>query len=315
MKAIQLILVFLIFFQFSLAQTIITGAITDGSGKPVQGVSIKNRSQKGVNTISFADGTFTIPANLKDTIEVSLIGFNPSIFIVNSLDNPNKIKLAENLLEDVIVVASSSRSSWVGATLFYNLDGSNLDNVVGAGKVKLNTVKNLNGPFRLNVIGNISKFSSATNTEKISSDILEISQSTQGLSAGLEPIYLIVNNPQDKIYFNAYGNLLYKLNNFQKVNNSDKDIALSQGRFTLGLEFDGIEFSDGGGLLHFGIEGSLTSFSKDKYNQIFNQQKSSLYTLEMTFIMPLFGKLGLMLNHTITQGIKPVSAVGMVIKN
>jgi hypothetical protein len=210
--------------------------------------------------------------------------------------------------------ALSTESSWIGAQLFYNFDGSNLDNVVGAAKVKLNTAKYSTTRFKLNIIGNIAKFSSALDKEKLSTDLREISQSEQGLIVGFEPIYkLLKNSPATKL--NLYGNLAYKINNFQNVNEDNESGSLSQARFLAGIEFEGLQFEDGNGMVYFSLELGGSFFDKNQYKKIFNEEKSSLKFIESTFIMPISGKFGLMLKYTITQYSTPAFGSGIVIKN
>ena len=221
----------------------------------------------------------------------------------------------EKMVVAPVGIQQNSASTWIGSQLFYNLDGSTLDNVVGAAKIKINTVKRLeNSNFNLNVIGNISKFSGAVDRENIDRDLREISQSEQGLAIGLEPLYKIID--LNEIKLQAYGGLMYKLNHFQNINAEGDDVGLSQGRFSLGLQIEALQFSDGGGLLHLSIEGGSSIFvDQDKYAQVFNENRSSLAFVESTFILPLFGQFGLLAKYVITEDIKPVFGAGIIIKN
>lgn len=210
----------------------------------------------------------------------------------------------------------TSESSWIGAQLFYNFDGTNLDNVVGAAKVKLNTAKNTRARFKLNIIGNIAKFSSALDKENLSTDLRELSQSEQGFIVGFEPIFTLIKKTEGtKAKLNLYGNLAYKVNNFQNINEEKENGTLSQARFLAGVEFEGVEFSDGNGTLYASIEAGGNFFDSNQYVKIFNEKKSSLLFVESTFIMPISGKFGLMFKYTITQYSTPAFGSGIIIKN
>lgn len=315
MRNFAVLMIFVIVSSICHAQNNVTGIVTDINGNGLPGARIKNSSRSELVTKGDATGHFKIQAETGDRLVVELIGFSSRQILITAEKKEYVIVLVELDLssESVVVTAISSRSLWTGATLFYNLDGSDLDNVVGAGKVLLNTARRATGKFRLNIIGNISKFSSAADTKNPSSDILEISQSSQGLSAGFEPLYMIVNNSSTRNYLNLYSNLMYKLNNFQKINNTEENIALSQGRFTVGLEWEGVEFSDGGNLIHVGIEGTKSIFSASGYEKVFNKNIKSLSSAEVTVIVPLFSNLGLLVNYTMTKGIKPVFGAGIIL--
>src|SRR5690606_17296478 len=71
-------------------------------------------------------------------------------------------------------------SGWTGATLIQNFDGNGAESIVGGGFVRINTAPNLNGSFRLNVVGNLASISKALNTEDLSSNLVRIGQSAQG---------------------------------------------------------------------------------------------------------------------------------------
>src|SRR5215510_10648850 len=63
-------------FQQLKAQNIVTGEVTDSSGKPLQGVSVQvKNSTKGTTTND--QGTYSINALSTDVLVFSYVGFNP----------------------------------------------------------------------------------------------------------------------------------------------------------------------------------------------------------------------------------------------
>lgn len=214
---------------------------------------------------------------------------------------------------DNIYILSNSRSTWIGAQLFYNFDGSNLDNTVGAATIKLNTASNISKKhFELNVVGNIAKLSSAVDKDNLSRDLREISQSAQGLNIGLEPIFKIIDTTGCK--FDIYGNIGYKINSFQDVNDDGDDVGLSQGRFMVGAQIEFLKFDDDS-MLHLSVEGGASVFDKNEYAKVFGKPKSSLLFLETMVILPIGKKFGFLTKYTLTQYGTPVFGAGLVVRN
>jgi len=91
------------------AQTrVITGKITDPSGRPVPGASISVKGIKG-GSVTDADGafSFSVPATAK-TITVSAIGFAPQTTNIDNGTINLKLALANNGLQEVVVVGYQS---------------------------------------------------------------------------------------------------------------------------------------------------------------------------------------------------------------
>jgi len=96
---------------------IIGKIVSSKDGKPIEGVSIKVKGQKG-GTTTKADGTFTLDVSDNATLEISAIGYLTTTSKVNS-SGVLSITLQEAALdlEDVVVVAygTQKRSSFTGA--------------------------------------------------------------------------------------------------------------------------------------------------------------------------------------------------------
>jgi TonB-linked SusC/RagA family outer membrane protein len=95
--------------QGQTAKIQVSGKIVDENNKPIEGVTISIKSEKG-NAISKADGTFTIMAEAKSTLIITAIGYAASEVAVNG-KNSVEIRLMQNTssLEDVVVVGYGSR--------------------------------------------------------------------------------------------------------------------------------------------------------------------------------------------------------------
>lgn len=323
MKTI-LVVVFLLssLIGFSQLKTY-SGSILEMTKKePIPGATIlvySDSNQLKLNTMTDLNGLFSIPAQPGDKLIINFIGFNSQSLVIGE-KTPENITIflgQDESIQEVVVTAfaSSSASSWIGATLAYNIDGQDSENIIGSSKVKLNTSKRFTGHFRLNVIGNIAKFSGNIDTTAFRKDIREIVQSSQGLSIGLEPLYIIKEDFVNDLHIRSWVTLNYKVNQFKGVGleSTSKNVTLSQFRLTTGAEIEAIEFQDGGRLIHFGFEGAISTFSSDKYFQVFNEDRSTLFSFEWNVTVPVFGSLGFTAGQTISSGIKPVFFAGIII--
>ncbi|MDQ1088582.1 carboxypeptidase-like regulatory domain-containing protein [Siphonobacter sp. SORGH_AS_1065] len=294
----------------------IRGVVKDEMGDPIPGTTVKVKNKK-ISTVTDALGNFKIKASIGDTLEFQFIGFSPTYRVIGRQDSYEINLTSSNYkLYEVmgVAAATSTESQWVGANLFYNFDGSNLDNVVGGAKVQLSTAKNLTGAFRFYVVGNIGKFSSGVDKADLEKNIKDIVQSEQGLSVGLCPLYRIMDKPNLKI--RTWSTINYKLNSFNNIEDGQGNktsIALNQGRLTLGGEIEAIEFIDNENKMHLGIEGSYTFFDKNTYYSIFQKERKGILGLEITLVIPIFNKFGFMVNQTFMQGSKPVFGAGLII--
>lgn len=310
---------------------IFSGIVVDlNSKQPLPGVTIFVYSESNhldSSTKTDSNGIFSISAEPGDRLSIVSNGYTlyelkieastPAQIQFPILLEPQDISNLNigDLDEVVVSFTGSSLSSWVGATLAYNLDGQDSENIIGSSKVKLNNAIRFKGKFRLNVIGNIAKFTGTIDTAAVRKDIREIVQSTQGLSIGLEPLYIIKEDRTNDLYIRTWITTNYKVNQFKdiEVGASKENVTLSQFRLTAGAEIDAIRFEDGGRLLHFGIEGAMSIFNSEKYMQVFKEDRNKLFSLEWSVTIPVFGALGFNFGQTISNAIKPVFSAGIII--
>jgi hypothetical protein len=310
MKTFLLLMLVTLCALSSHAQNIITGIVM-AENEPAGGVTVLVQGTARATSTNVS-GAYSIDAAPGERIIFSYVGFQATQIIVGVEKTVNVTLLKSDDHTNAVIVAGSSANSWTGATLFYNFDGADLDNVVGAAKVKFNTAKGNSKWIKLNVIGNISKFTSSVSTTDSSKDLRQIAQSAQGLSVGLEPLVSLYHS--QSVDVRSWVTANYKINSFQNVGPTEKSVGLSQGRFTVGAEFEGIEFVDGGKRLSLAVEGSATTFlNKQGYTDVFGTKAKPLYALEWSFVLPLFGNFGLLVGQTIAKGVEPAFSAGMVI--
>jgi len=310
-----LALIFMTSAFVSFGQRTISGKVTDTAGNPQPGVNVVIKGSAN-GTVTGADGSFRLD-NVKtgDVIVFTLVGYATEEVKVHE-NTPSNLNVTINegqYYSEVVVSAMSSESSdWIGATLAYNLDGSDPDNIIAAAKTKINTATKFKGKFRLSTIGNFAKPTGTIDTASLRKNIRSVAQSSQGLSIGLEPLYNIKHTSD--LDFRGWATFNYKLNIFGIENDGKKeDVNLRQFRLTTGLELDAFEFDNGGKRIHLGIEGAWTKFSSETYKKIFNEDKNSLYSLEWLVVVPLTGNLGIAAGQTLVKGIKPTFSAGIIV--
>lgn len=258
----------------------------------------------------------------------------------NSRENEelNKIKsdeLSSSPTPAFVAFGQSANSFWAGATLAYNLESEGSDNIIGAGQVTLEAVRRFqNNPFfDLLIVGNLAKVTSSVG-EDSSDDITEIIQSNQGLYVGISPIWVLNKkgieneserrsnldpmsddfNNEDYDIFRLFLNGGYKLNGFQDVGVDKATINLSQFRLTTGIEYEGLHVTSGSPI-HISTEFIFTTFSEEKYNAVFAEEKSNIFAWESTAIIPIGKEIGVMGKYTLSNLSDNVFQVGIVLRN
>ena len=307
------------FYNISNAQTTVRGSVKDENNTPMAGVTVKNITKnKLTNTNN--KGEFEIEASKGDDISFLYIGFTSTVAKVSEDNTALNINLYPNKsdLSQVVVLAGgggSPKSYWLGATLAYNINGGEIENVVGSAKIGINPVTGKYLGANWGIVGNFSNFISAQNKEKTEKDLLKVAQSAQGLSIGLAGTWEVFPRSDD-FNFRMYLSSGYRLNAFQKVEKGADtvSVSLSQFRNTVGIEFEGFQFKQGG-KLHFSAEASVSAFDGDKYELVFNEKKSSLTNAEITAILPIAGNIGFLACGTYSKNFKPVYQFGIIFKD
>jgi TonB-linked SusC/RagA family outer membrane protein len=99
-----LALSFMIMFQWGLAQTSVSGTVSDSSGVPLPGATvIVDGTSNGVTT-DF-DGVYSISASEGDVLSISYVGFVTQNVTVGASATINVTLVSDNALEEVVVTA------------------------------------------------------------------------------------------------------------------------------------------------------------------------------------------------------------------
>ncbi|HET6993766.1 MAG TPA: carboxypeptidase-like regulatory domain-containing protein, partial [Chitinophagaceae bacterium] len=301
--------------------TEIRGVVTNKNGQPLAGVTVVNKTSTdefgaSFTTVTDQNGRFKIRGRPGDELSFSNSGFAPESFKVG---NQSEMRIE---LFGGGGGAVSPLSTWIGAKIGYNLDGITEDNsFIGAAKVIINPLAEKFSTRKRSpsfaIIGNFADFISNTNKDSVTKQLTSLTQSVQGLGIGLgltwDFPFQFGEREENTIHFRPYLTSSYRLNTFTKVGPDSSTVNLSQMRNTIGLEFEGLTFKKGGAI-NLSIEASLSLFGASRYQKIFNENKSSLRTLEATLILPISNMFGLFVDGTYSRGMSAVYLIGIIIK-
>jgi len=99
-----LALSFMIMFQWGLAQTSVSGTVSDSSGVPLPGATVLVAGTSNGVTTDF-DGNYSIEASEGDVLSVSYVGYVTQNVTVGASATVNVTLTADNALEEVVVTA------------------------------------------------------------------------------------------------------------------------------------------------------------------------------------------------------------------
>jgi len=109
MKKITLMLAFLAFIglQAVLAQTTVTGTVTDKSGAPVPGATVIPEGNPQFGSLTEADGTYKldVPAGVESLI-FSFIGMETQRVAINGQSSVNVVMLSTDVMTDEVVITA-----------------------------------------------------------------------------------------------------------------------------------------------------------------------------------------------------------------
>lgn len=312
-----------------IAQTNLRLKIVDEQGNPLSKVIVVNTEHED-NAITDESGVCVIKVFLSDLLKIQKLDYEDAEFRVEKDDmmqaqvqvTLKKTKQKERGVREIQSgkpvpksgkVALSSKNYWIGASLGYNIGGTDIEDLVGSAKIMMNPFngKIFGGDF--GVIGNFSNFLSVQNKEETDKNLTKILQSTQGLSFGLAGIWDL-HKAESKVHSRFFYSLTGRLNAFKNVGADSINVNLYQFRNSVGVELETLEFKNGGALT-FAIEATVGMFDQKKYEKIFNERKNSLTSLETSVVIPFSSNVGLLTNGTFSQGTKPIFQFGLIFKN
>lgn len=108
-KVVFLLVSFAVAFSINAQQKSISGIVTDGSG-PLPGVSVVVKGTN-IGTETDFDGKYSITANVGDKLVFSFVGLRSQEKIVGKKNVINVQLLADNVLDEVVVVGYATRTS------------------------------------------------------------------------------------------------------------------------------------------------------------------------------------------------------------
>lgn len=298
------------------AQTKIKGTIRDKDNAPLVGATVTNKQTKKA-TQTDANGRFEIEASVNDVLTIGFVGYSTSEVTVSDDKAILDIRLLNtgaDLESQVVAFTSlSPKSYWLGATIGYNIDGADVDNVVGSAKVGINPIKGQYLKAEWGIVGNFANFISAQDKDKMDKNLTKLAQSAQGLSIAVAGTWELLPKGND-FNMRCFFTTGYRFNAYQKVGKDSVTVGISQFHNTAGLEMEGLEFKNGG-KLHFSAELGLSVFSQKKYELVFSEKKSSLLSLAVTAILPIAANIGFIAGGTYAKGMIPVYQFGIVFKD
>lgn len=108
LKTIFLFIVMMIFAMPAIAQTRITGTVTDSKGEPIIGASVMEKNTAN-GTITDINGDFSLNANSNSTLVISYIGYKKQEIAIAGKTKINAVLQEDSeLLDEVVVMAYNS---------------------------------------------------------------------------------------------------------------------------------------------------------------------------------------------------------------
>ncbi len=306
-----------------IGQNQITGTVTD-NGTPIANayVTVEGTS---IGTQTDIKGNFSL--NLKTetaTLIVSFMGYFKKKIPIDTKEKTNfEIDLSSNISTKGVggaVISVSPKNFWIGAKVGYNFIGNTDDNFfVGSASIAMNVYdgfsKESNHHFA--IIGNIGNFKfdkEASNSE----DLKKIAQSINGLSVGLGYTYdlnsVLSLNESTNSAFRAFTQTGVRLTSFDDIGEDEETVNLAQSATTLGIEWQLENFTKKGAL-SVSAGTSMFLFDQNIYNSIFEEERSSLFTIDFTIILPISDQIGFFTNGTFSKDTSAAYILGVIFKS
>lgn len=131
-----------------LAQSsLISGTVTDSTGKPLAGISVSVKGKKNLTTVTKADGTFSIPAETGETLLFSGISVeNKELLVGSQTRYIIELRSSATVMSDVVVVGygKGSRKTLSSAVTTIKPDDLNRGAIGDVGQLLQGKVPGLN---------------------------------------------------------------------------------------------------------------------------------------------------------------------------
>jgi hypothetical protein len=200
----------------------------------------------------------------------------------------------------------AANNPWLGSQVAYRFGGGDefSDNLLVSARL-LYEINLGSSKFALPVMGNVSPITQGLrdglDEDALKQKAAELLQSSQGITVGLFPYYVMEH---DRLLLTFHSVAAWRLNAFgdtatagegeAETGAGEEPVYLHQGRFALGAEVLIGKRDDGSAPLTVSVSPTLAVFSADQFQRAFGERKSSLFSLELTGIVPIGKGVGVL---------------------
>ena len=297
----------------------ITGKVLDTFEEPIPGANVILRdSTIQLGAVTDFDGNYTlenVPVN--GSIIVSYIGYTSVITEVNGQSTINFILFPSVGLEENVVAITSFKNYWNGAKVGYNIIGEFEKNLlVGSASLNFNLFKDYNRESRyldIAMVGSLGSFSiKESEIPRVPAKLKKLAQSINGISLGFGSV-LDLNPDNNDDDHRVFLNTGLRYNDFKDIGEDEETVNFFQWATSLGYEFEGLKFIKQQPCT-FGVSLNNYIFDSDKYQQVFEEDKSMLFAAEANIIIGIWSATGILINGTYPFDSSPIYTAGIIFK-
>jgi hypothetical protein len=217
------------------------------------------------------------------------------------------------------IASPSPRNPWVGAKVAYavNSKGGAEKRLQPSALLEVNAWKpsffNKEDRFAFPFVGNLASLATASDADDLKAKAQELIGGDQGIAFGIAPNYRRDLGPTGKYAFIGWMNAGWRLQNL-KDRTTDSSFAFNQGRVAGGAELHIGELAIGDTPATLSVEQVAQLFNRNDYGRAFGTERFWLSNTELTFILPLGGQVGLMVDGVLSNnGLKHAFRFGFLI--
>lgn len=227
-----------------------------------------------------------------------------------------------NVTTDAGAGGAAANNPWLGAQIAYNFGGTDsfsenflvtarfLYDPLGSNKDDTGDQRGWHAP----VMGNIGDIAShVAGGEDSEGAITEKAQallsSAQGINVGLYPYYVLARS--NVVRLTAHGAIGWKLNSLRDPDNGT--VMFNEGRGSAGLELALGNLNEEGRLpITLSVAPVVTFFSAAKYEEVFGERRGSLWSAEITGILPVGSGMGVLFQSVLAGNTRSSFSSGLV---
>lgn len=217
----------------------------------------------------------------------------------------------------------SANNPWLGAQIGVRLsDTGDFTDVLLVSARLMYQIEFSNPRFSVPVMGNVSSLKprlgrTGTTASRVESQIQKVLQSTDGVHLGFYPYYRAIEG--ERFGLTVHGAMTYKLNSFEFEGDADSGLPpqddvvyLHQARLAGGVEVFLGRRGDGHYPFTLSITPTVSLFSPRVAERALGRRMGALPQLETTFIMPVAGGLGLLVESIFSPDAGPTYRAGVM---